>query len=37
VLDKKWIDLLEPTQDELEKVLPAHVHDRALDQLCAPA
>jgi len=37
VLDKKWIDLLQPTPDELEKVLPAQVHDRALEQLCAPA
>ena len=37
MLDKKWIDLLQPTPDELEKVLPAQVHDRALEQLCAPA
>jgi magnesium transporter len=37
VVGEKWIDLLEPTRDELEKVLPAEVHDQALEQLCAPA
>jgi magnesium transporter len=37
VVGEKWIDLLEPTRDELEKVLPAQLHDSALDLLCAPA
>ena len=37
MVGQNWIDLLEPTRDELEKVLPADVHDRALEQLCAPA
>jgi magnesium transporter len=32
-----WIDLLDPTREELEARLPAAVHDRALEQLLAPA
>jgi magnesium transporter len=37
VVGEKWIDLLDPKQAEIEKVLPAQVHDRAIEQLCAPA
>lgn len=33
----KWIDLLDPDREELERQLPSAVHDRALDQLLAPA
>ena len=33
----EWIDLLDPSKDELEKALPAAVHDRALELLCQPA
>ncbi len=33
----RWIDLLDPTVDELRSRLPARVHDRALEQLAAPA
>lgn len=33
----RWIDLLDPTLDELNAKLPAEVHDRALEQLLAPA
>jgi magnesium transporter len=33
----RWIDLLDPSREELEATLPAEVHDRALDQLLAPA
>jgi magnesium transporter len=33
----RWIDLLDPSRKELEARLPAEVHDRALDQLLAPA
>src|SRR5207253_5779352 len=32
-----WIDLLDPTPDELEKALPEAVHERALELLCQPA
>jgi magnesium transporter len=31
-----WIDLLDPTPAELERVLPANVHPRALGQLLEP-
>jgi magnesium transporter len=31
-----WIDLLDPTREELETVLPPDVHPRALDQLLEP-
>jgi magnesium transporter len=34
---EKWIDLLDPTLQELERHIPASVHDRALERLCAPA
>jgi magnesium transporter len=33
----RWIDLLDPSREELQSRLPAHVHDRALDQLLTPA
>jgi len=33
----KWIDLLDPTLEELERHLPASVHERALERLTAPA
>lgn len=33
----RWIDLLDPSRAELEAKLPGEIHDRALDQLLAPA
>src|SRR5262245_33035978 len=33
----RWIDLLDPSMDELAATLPRHVHDRALEQLIATA
>jgi magnesium transporter len=33
----EWIDLLDPTKQELDAALPVAVHDRALTLLCAPA
>jgi len=33
----RWIDLLDPNPDELRAKLPAAVHDRAMEQLLAPA
>ena len=33
----RWIDLLDPSPDELNAKLPAAVHERALEQLLAPA
>ena len=33
----RWIDLLDPTAEELHAKLPREVHDRALEQLLAPA
>ena len=32
-----WIDLCDPSRDELRAALPADVHSRALEQLLAPA
>jgi magnesium transporter len=32
----RWIDLLDPSREELEARLPAEIHDRALEQLLAP-
>jgi magnesium transporter len=32
----RWIDLVDPAPEELRKVLPADVHDVALDALTAP-
>src|SRR5438477_3142 len=36
-LGDRWIDLLDPTLAELRDRLPADIHGRALEQLCAPA
>ncbi len=33
----QWIDLLDPTKEELDKALPPDVHDRAIEQLLKPA
>jgi magnesium transporter len=33
----RWIDLLDPSRGELDASLPTAVHDRALEQLLAPA
>jgi len=33
----EWVDLLDPVEEELKKVLPAQIHDRALEQLLEPA
>ena len=33
----RWIDLLDPTAEELAAKLPREVHDRAIEQLLAPA
>jgi magnesium transporter len=33
----RWIDLLDPSVETLKQQLPAVVHDRALEQLLAPA
>ena len=33
----RWIDLLDPTPEELNAKLPREVHDRAVEQLLAPA
>ena len=33
----EWIDLLDPTEDELREALPARIHDRAREQLLEPA
>lgn len=33
----RWIDLFDPSPDELKGRLPAAVHERALEQLLAPA
>jgi len=35
--DERWIDLVDPTPDELEARLPAGIHPSALDLLRAPA
>jgi len=34
---ERWIDLIDPTAEELHAKLPREVHDRALEQLLAPA
>ncbi len=31
-----WIDLLDPTRNELDRYLPSSIHDRALEQLLKP-
>src|SRR5581483_2943620 len=33
----RWVDVLDPSPDELRATLPADVHERALEQLLAPA
>ena len=33
----EWTDLLDPGEEELKKVLPPQIHERALEQLLAPA
>src|SRR5207244_4955010 len=33
----EWVDLLDPAEEELKKVLPPQIHDRALEQLLDPA
>ena len=33
----EWIDLLDPGEDELRRVLPSQIHERALEQLLEPA
>jgi magnesium transporter len=37
VLGDRWLDLLDPTAEELHDRLPADVHERALEQLLQPA
>jgi magnesium transporter len=34
---EKWIDLLDPSEDELRRHLPSAIHERALEQLLAEA
>src|SRR3954451_16184546 len=31
-----WVDLLDPTSDELHDALPQHIHESALELLSAP-
>jgi magnesium transporter len=33
----RWIDLLDPSREELAKAMPRDLHDRALNRLLAPA
>ena len=33
----EWIDLIDPTPEELREKLPRELHESALDQLLAPA
>jgi magnesium transporter len=33
----EWVDLLDPGEEELRRVLPPQIHDRALEQLLEPA
>jgi len=33
----RWIDLLDPTQEELERAVPTELHGRALGQMLTPA
>src|SRR3954467_14409249 len=33
----RWIDLLDPTREELVAKLPRELHERALEQILAPA
>jgi len=34
---ERWIDLLDPSHDELRAKLPREIHERALEQLLAPS
>jgi magnesium transporter len=34
---ERWIDLLDPSKEELHHCLPPDIHERALEQLLAPA
>jgi len=36
-VDENWVDLLDPTSDEIARHLPESIHARALEQLLAPA
>jgi magnesium transporter len=35
--DARWIDLLDPSEQELDEALPREIHERALELLLAPA
>jgi len=37
VADARWIDLLDPSKEELEQAMPRGLHERALSRLLAPA
>src|SRR6266542_1402102 len=37
MVGERWIDLLDPSAEELRKNLPQSIHDRALEQLLEPA
>jgi len=37
VADARWIDLLDPSQEELDQAMPRGLHERALSRLLAPA
>jgi magnesium transporter len=37
VADARWIDLLDPSREELEQAMPGALHDRALNRLLTPA
>src|SRR5438093_13683978 len=34
---EKWVDLLDPTPDDVRAQLPDSIHDRALEQILAPS
>ena len=33
----RWVDLLDPTAEEIDRHVPASIHDRALEHLAAPS
>jgi magnesium transporter len=37
VADARWIDLLDPSKEELEQAMPHALHERALSRLVAPS
>jgi magnesium transporter len=37
VAETRWIDLLDPSREELEQAMPNSLHERALNRLIAPA